>query len=247
MNIALLGYGKMGKMIEHCVAGSKEFRISLKINTANRRTITKEQLQQSDVVIEFSNPASVLENIKWCLDARIPMVIGTTGWHGSMEEVKRWCAETNGSIVFASNFSIGVNILFELNRKLAQLMKSRPEYEVSLAEVHHLQKKDAPSGTAITLADDLIKNSTIKKSWVNMMEPFSELTSHNPSDLIILSRREDAVVGTHMVEYRSAADKIEIRHEAFSREGFAKGALAAASWIHRKKGIFEFSKILSEL
>lgn len=234
-------------MVEQCIAGSKEYSVSLKINTANRHTITKEQLQQSDVVIEFSNPSSVLENIKWCLDARMPMVIGTTGWHDRMEEVKRWCAETDGSIVFASNFSIGVNILFELNRKLAQLMKSRPEYEASLAEVHHTQKKDAPSGTAITLANDLIKESAIKKAWINTMEPVSTLKNHNPSDLIILSRREDAVVGTHIVEFRSPTDKIEIRHEAFSREGFARGALAAANWIHHKKGIFEFSEILNEL
>ncbi|MBX7108128.1 MAG: 4-hydroxy-tetrahydrodipicolinate reductase [Chitinophagales bacterium] len=247
MKIALLGYGKMGKMIEKCATGNREYSISLKINTANRHSISKEQLQQADVVIEFSSPDAVIENINWCLEAGMPMVIGTTGWYDDLENVKRWCREKKGAIVYASNFSIGVNIMFELNRKLAQLMRSKQEYDVSLEEVHHVHKKDAPSGTAITLANDLLKESTVKKSWLSIRDNDSAAKNHNPSELIILSRREDAVVGTHTVEYGSSADRISIRHEAFSREGFAKGALAAANWIRDKKGIFEFSEILKEI
>lgn len=247
MKIALLGYGKMGKMIEGCIVKEGKHEVVLKINAANRNSLTDSELRQSDVVIEFSNPASVLENIKWCLQVGVPVVVGTTGWYSTLGDVKKWCTEKNGTIIYASNFSIGVNIFFEVNRKLAALMKPRTEYEPKLTEIHHTQKKDAPSGTAITLANDLLKESLIKKAWVNNGVNIPDVKSNNPSELIILSRREEDVVGTHLVEYLSSTDKIEIKHQAFSREGFAQGALVAAEWIVDKKGIYEFGEVMRAL
>ncbi|MEO6168112.1 MAG: 4-hydroxy-tetrahydrodipicolinate reductase [Chitinophagales bacterium] len=244
MNIALLGYGKMGKMIEDCIISTGVDKVVLKINSANRSVVKVEELKKADVVIEFTNPGSVLDNIQWCLNAEIPIVVGTTGWYDHLEEVKKWCSGKNGGLVYSSNFSIGVNIFFELNRKLAELMKTRPEYEPSLTEIHHSQKKDAPSGTAITLANDLLKTSLSKKSWVNLSGSNAELKSDNPSEMIILSRREEAIVGTHTVEYLSTTDKIQIKHEAFSRMGFANGALAAAAWIWNNKGVYEFRDVI---
>lgn len=234
-------------MIEDCIVSSGVDKVILKINSANRSLVKVEDLRKADVVIEFSNPASVLENIQWCLNAGIPVVVGTTGWYEHLDEVKKWCSEKNGGLVYASNFSIGVNIFFELNRRLAELMKTRSEYEPSLTEIHHLQKKDAPSGTAITLANDLLKTALSKKSWVSISGNYTELKRDNPSEMIILSRREEAVVGTHTVEYKSPTDRIEIKHEAFSREGFAKGALAAAAWIQHKKGVYEFREVMEEI
>lgn len=237
----------MGKMIEDCIVSNGVDKVVLKINSANRSLIKVEDLRKADVVIEFSNPGSVLENIQWCLNAGIPVIVGTTGWYEHLDQVKKWCSEKNGALVYASNFSIGVNIFFELNRRLAELMKTRPEFEPSITEIHHTQKKDAPSGTAITLANDLLKTSFSKKSWVNVSGSNAELKCDNPSEMIILSRREEAVVGIHTVEYKSSTDRIEIKHEAFSREGFAKGALAAATWIQNKKGVYEFREVMQKI
>jgi len=236
MKIALLGYGKMGKMIEEIILREKTHEVNLKVNSKNRKDLSPSSLKNSDVAIDFSLPKSAEENIALCLDAGIPLVIGTTGWYNELEKIKLWCSEKNGSIIYASNFSIGVNIFFELNKRLAALMKNKKEYEPCITEIHHTQKKDSPSGTAISLAKDILQSSATKKHWVNRENALSD-------ELVILSRREGTFVGTHQVEYRSNVDRIEITHEAFSREGFAQGAIAAAEWIHNKKCFFEFREI----
>jgi 4-hydroxy-tetrahydrodipicolinate reductase len=240
MRIALLGYGKMGKMIEAIILRERIHEVNLKATSSNRNEITVATLKKSDVAIDFSAPGIVTENIRLCLEAGIPLVIGTTGWYDQLEKVKALCEEKKGSIVYASNFSIGVNIFFELNRKLAELMKHCEEYEPRITEIHHLQKKDAPSGTAISLAKDILQSTERKTQWVNHESAMS-------NELVILSEREGAVTGTHRVEYKSAIDRIEITHEAFSREGFAQGAVAAAKWIYKKKGFFEFREIILQL
>lgn len=237
MKIALFGYGKMGKMIEQIILREGKHGVNLKVTSANKHSITTSQLKNSDVVIDFSSPAAVIENIRFCLDADIPLVIGTTGWYDELEKVKSLCAEKNGAIIYASNFSIGVNIFFEINKELAELMKDRKEYEPRITEIHHRQKKDSPSGTAISLAKDILRTSDIKKQWVNHEQALSD-------ELVILSQREGTHVGTHKVEYRSNTDRIEIIHEAFSREGFAQGAIRAAEWIRDKKGFYEFREVL---
>jgi len=238
MKIALLGYGKMGKMIEAMVLQEHRHEIALKINSLNRSTMTPELLRNADVAIEFSNPASTIENIQLCLRSGIPVAVGTTGWYDRLAEVKTRCEENNGAVVYASNFSIGVNIFFEINRRLAQLMQDRKEYKPMITEVHHTQKKDAPSGTAISLAKDMLQKLPGKTRWVNHK-------SDSQSELIILSRREENVVGIHAVEYSSEVDRIEIKHEAISRAGFAAGAILAAEWIIGKKGMFEFREMLN--
>ena len=239
MKIALLGYGKMGKMVEQLLYRDGH-EVILKVNSTNRQAITAEQLKGADAVIEFSSPHSVINNIKLCLEAGVPLVVGTTGWQDHLPVVKQWCLEKNGSLVYASNFSVGVNIFFNINRRLAALMKSREEYGVKITETHHTEKKDAPSGTAISIANDILSESPLKTSWVNH-------ESDNSSELIILSRREENVIGIHAIEYFSAVDKIEIKHEAFSREGFARGAILAAQWLMGKRGFFEFSEILDKV
>jgi len=239
MKIALIGYGKMGKMIEEIILKEGKHKIVLKINSANKNELTHFQLRNADAAIDFSNPEVVLQNIASCLMAHVPMVIGTTGWNDHLQQVKDECKKTNGAIVYASNFSIGVNILFEMNRKLAQLMKGRNDYEPSITEIHHTQKKDAPSGTAVTLAKDILNHSLSKKRWVNHKSDKSD-------ELIILSRREGEVKGIHEVKYTSDVDEIMISHEAFSREGFARGALFAAEWIHDRRGFFEFREVLNQ-
>lgn len=247
MKIALIGYGKMGKVLENCIQADGSDTVLLRITEGNRRSTVIDELKKADVAIEFTRPDAAVDNISWCLDAGVPVVVGTTGWYDHLPIVTQWCKEKNGAVVYASNFSIGVNIFFELNRKLAEMMKSRPEYEPVLTEIHHTQKKDVPSGTAITLAEDLIRISPVKRKWVSELNPVSPLNNVNPSELIILSRREESVVGTHTVTYKSAGDEIEIRHAAHSREGFAMGALAAAKWIQRQKGVHAFADILNSI
>lgn len=237
MKIALLGYGKMGKMIEEIILRENKDEVVLKISSSNKNLLTKEKLQAADVAIEFSNPTSVLKNIKICFDAGIPVVVGSTGWYDQFSEVKDWCNKANGTIVYASNFSIGVNIFFELNKKLASLMNGRNDYEPVIEEIHHTNKKDSPSGTAITLANDLLSVLQLKNHWVNHQSSLK-------NELIILSQRIDDIVGTHIVTYNSSVDKIEIKHEASNRAGFAQGALMAAEWIKSKKGCYEFRDIL---
>ncbi|HEV2830548.1 MAG TPA: 4-hydroxy-tetrahydrodipicolinate reductase [Hanamia sp.] len=236
MKIALLGYGKMGHAIEE-IALQKGHQIVLRINDLNLNDLTRENIQQADVAIEFTNPQSAVDNILFCLNKNVPVVSGTTGWLEHFKTVEQKCKEENGTFLYASNFSVGVNIFFELNKKLAALMKPHPGYDVSLEEIHHTQKKDAPSGTAITLAEQIMASSDQKNKWIN-----SE--SKNKNELSIISKRIDEVPGTHSVKYFSGVDDIEIIHTAHSRKGFAEGAVLAAEFLEKKKGIFGMKDVL---
>lgn len=236
MKIALLGYGKMGHVIEE-IALKRGHEIVLKINDQNLGDLTEASIKKAEVAIEFSNPESAVSNIRFCLKEHIPVVCGTTGWLRELKNIEDECQKMNGSFLYASNFSVGVNIFFEINKKLAALMKPHSSYHVKMEEIHHTQKKDAPSGTAITLAEQII--STGKKStWIN-----SE--TDNEKQLSIISKRIDEVPGTHSVKYFSDVDDIEIIHTAHNRKGFAEGAVLAAEFIVDKKGIFSMKDVLN--
>ena len=236
IRIALIGYGKMGKTIEG-IALERGHTVDLKIDIDTLTNFTAANLQQCDVVIEFTGPHSAKENILKCLDAGVPVVSGSTGWLADWAKVENTCKEKNSSFLYASNFSVGVNIFFELNKKLAQLMSGHSDYSVSMEEIHHTQKKDAPSGTAITLAEQIMHEIPGKKNWVNN-------ESSDPSALSIISKREDPAPGTHSIKYSSVIDDIEIIHTAHSRQGFALGAVLAAEYIYNKKGIFNMKDVL---
>ncbi len=236
MKIALIGYGKMGRAIEE-VALQRGHSVELKIDIDSLGEFTKKNLQSCDVAIEFTGPHSAKSNILNCIAAGLPVISGSTGWLDEWDEVENACKANNGSFLYASNFSVGVNIFFELNKKLAQLMSSRKDYEVSIEETHHTQKKDAPSGTAITLAEQVLQDIPGKKKWVNQ-------SSANSDELTITSKRIDPAPGTHVVKYSSVIDDIEIIHTAHNRQGFALGAVLAAEYIHNKKGIFSMKEIL---
>lgn len=226
----------MGKTIEE-IALEKGHEIIYRIDINNQDLLEKENLQQADVAIEFSTPDTAYHNILKCLEAGVPVVSGTTGWLDKLEDIKQRCRQHNGAFLYASNFSIGVNIFFEINKKLAELMASQEQYEISMEEVHHTQKKDAPSGTAITLAEQILERIDRKSTWIN------ELTD-NPSELSIISKRTDPAPGTHTVNYHSKIDDITIIHTAHSRKGFASGAVIAAEWLVGKKGIFGMKDVL---
>lgn len=236
LRIALIGYGKMGKAIEE-TALAKGYGIVLKIGSQNLEDLTVENLQKADVAIEFTNPESAVKNLYTCIDAGVPVVCGSTGWVQHEEEVKSYCREKNCALLYASNFSIGVNIFFEINKKLAALMASRNEYNVQVEEIHHTAKKDAPSGTAITIAQQIINERTDLTKWT-----LTQNTDENA--LQIISKRIDPAPGTHFVRYTSEADEIEIIHTARNRKGFAAGALAAAVFLSGKKGIFSMADVL---
>jgi 4-hydroxy-tetrahydrodipicolinate reductase len=236
MKIALLGYGKMGKAIEE-IAVSRGHRIVLKVSIDNLEDNTIEKISQADVAIEFTGPESAFGNIIRCLDAGVPVVSGSTGWLGRMEEARQYCRQKNGAMLYASNFSVGVNIFFEVNKRLAALMMPHPEYDVQITEIHHTEKKDAPSGTAITLAEQILEKVNRKKGWVNHL-------SNDESELEILSERTDPAPGTHTIEYRSAIDTITITHTAHNRRGFATGAVLAAEFLAGKKGIYQMADVL---
>ena len=236
MKIALIGYGKMGKAIE-AIAVEKGHQVILKIDINNIEEFTNQNLKKCDVAIEFTNPDNAVKNILRCFDAGIPVVCGTTGWLDSLEEVQKTCKQKEGTFLCASNFSIGVNIFFEINKYTASLMNPQEEYDVSIEEIHHTQKKDSPSGTAITLAEQIIQNIDRKSRWINN-------TSSNKQELEIISKRIDPAAGTHRVKYTSAIDDIEIIHTAHNRQGFAKGAILAAEFLQGKKGIFTMKDVL---
>jgi len=236
LTIALIGYGKMGKAIE-AIALKRGHTIGLKIDIDSASQFTKENLQRCDVAIEFTSPHSAVENIISCLNAGVPVVSGSTGWLARWQEVADHVAATNGSLVYASNYSVGVNIFFEINQLLARLMDQQNDYDVSLQETHHTEKRDAPSGTAITLAEQVLANLGRKKEWVNQQ-------SSSPYTLSIISERIDPAPGTHKVKYSSTVDDIEIIHTAHNREGFATGAVLAAEFIKGKKGIFSMKEVL---
>jgi 4-hydroxy-tetrahydrodipicolinate reductase len=238
MNIALIGYGKMGKEIEQ-IAVSKGHSIVLKVDVTNADTYTIEELKKADVAIEFSTPESAIKNIYKCFEANVPVVVGTTGWLGRLEEVSNACKEKKQALFYASNYSIGVNLFFRLNEYLAKLMNNYPAYNVSMEEIHHVHKLDAPSGTAISLASQVIENNEMKKKWVN-----SE--THNKEELGIISKRLDEVPGTHTVTYSSDVDEISMTHIAHNRKGFALGAVIAAEWIKGKTGVFGMKDLMSD-
>jgi len=236
MKIALIGYGKMGKAIEE-TAIQKGHQIVLTIDQPNLSDFTKENLTKAEVAIEFTGPHSAFDNVKKLLSFGVPVVSGSTGWTDRLEEAKQFCAAQNGTFIYSSNFSVGVNIFFEINKKLAGLMASHREYEVILEEIHHTQKKDAPSGTAITLAEQILEQIKRKKQWVNDL-------SDNPEDLEIISQWVDPAPGTHHVKYSSAIDNIEIIHTAHNRKGFASGAVLAAEFAKDRKGFFTMKDVL---
>jgi 4-hydroxy-tetrahydrodipicolinate reductase len=249
MKIALLGYGKMGKIIEK-IAHDRKHEIVLKISTANLGELTTENLQKADVAIEFSTPNTVLSNIEACFKAGIPVVVGTTGWHHEMAQIKEHCSYGNNALIHATNFSVGVNIFFHVNKLLAKLMNNYPYYDVQVEEIHHTQKLDSPSGTAITIAEGIIDNLESKKGWINILTTDAAADDSNvPADqLLIESLRIESVPGTHTVIYDSEVDTIEFKHTAHNRSGFALGAVLAAEWIQDKKGfytvqdMFDFNK-----
>jgi len=236
MRIALIGYGKMGKAIEE-IALHRGHEIVLKIDQPNLHEFTKENLAKAEAAIEFTSPHSAPENVKKLLEFGVPVVCGSTGWTNELEIMKQLCADKGGAFAYSSNFSVGVNIFFEVNKRLAALMAPHKEYEVILEEIHHTQKKDAPSGTAITLAEQVLAEVKRKKQWVNEL-------SDNPEDLEIISQREDPAPGTHSVKYSSVIDTIEIIHTAHNRTGFATGAVLAAEFLKDRKGFFTMKDVL---
>lgn len=231
MKIALVGYGKMGKAIEEILI-ERGHTISVKLN----RKPEASDLTDTDVAIEFSKPEAAYENIKSLIENKIPAISGTTGWTDKLEEIKALNDAMGSGFLYASNFSLGVNLFFELNEYLAKLMSKYPDYKTEIEEIHHTQKLDKPSGTAISLANQIIENSGFEK-WES---------DQKSSDLVlpVYSKRIDAVPGTHTVSYRSEIDDIEIKHTAHSRKGFALGAVLAAEWIYGKKGFFSMKDVL---
>ncbi len=238
MNIILLGYGKMGKVIEK-VAFSRNHEIIARIDKDNYEDLYKVD-KSNAVAIEFTQPESAFENVKYCIENQLPVVCGTTGWIDRKPLLEDLCKEKNSAFFYASNYSIGVNLFFQLNRYLAQMMHPYPEYDIKMEEIHHLEKKDAPSGTAITLANDIIQLNGAKTKWIGENQV---LTSDK--ELSIVSLREPNVPGTHSISYSSAIDDIEIKHTAHSREGFATGAVIAAEWLNGRKGVFGMEDLLS--
>lgn len=236
MNIALIGYGKMGRAIEE-VALRRGHVIALKIDVDNRNELDTAHLSATNAAIEFSGPHGAFENVMGCLRAGTPVVSGSTGWLDNYEEVKKYCLDNGGAFLYSSNFSIGVNLFFALNKYLAGLMSQHEEYRVAITEIHHTQKKDAPSGTAISLAEQILSKIPRLQNWVNR-------ESKKPGELGIESQRIDPAPGTHRVKYGSDIDDIEIIHTAHNRRGFALGAVLAAEWIADKKGVFAMSDIL---
>ena len=237
MKIALIGYGKMGKAIED-IAVNRGHEIVLKIDEYNLSDFNKKNITTANVAIEFTGPHSAYDNVKKALEFDVPLVCGSTGWLEKLDKIEKLCTQRKGSFIYASNFSVGVNIFFEVNKRLAALMALQKDYEVQVTEIHHTQKKDAPSGTAITIAEQILDNLKRKKSWVNHI-------SDNVSELEIISERIDPAPGIHKVKYSSAVDDIEIIHTAHGRQGFALGAVLAAEFIKDKKGIFSMKDVLS--
>lgn len=233
MNIILLGYGKMGRIIER-IAVERGHTISARISADNPGDIA---LIKGDVAIEFSHPDAAFANIQACLERGIPVVCGTTGWLARRPEIEHLCHEKEGTFFYASNFSLGVNVFFKVNEYLARVLNNFTEYDVEMDEIHHTEKRDAPSGTAITLAEGVLKHMSRKHGWVNE-------NSEKPEDLVIKSFRIAQIPGTHVVKYSSPIDDIEIKHTAHSREGFAKGAVHVAEWIKDKKGVLSMDDFL---
>ncbi|MFN0033044.1 MAG: 4-hydroxy-tetrahydrodipicolinate reductase [Flavobacteriales bacterium] len=235
LRIAISGYGKMGREIEK-VLDARGHEIVHRANA--KQPLDAAHIQSADLVIEFSRPDVVVANIQSCIDARCPIVVGTTGWYDHLAEVKQRCEHSGSALLYATNFSIGVNVMFHINKTLAHVMNNVKGYEPGILEVHHTQKLDQPSGTAITLAEGIIENYTSKTQWVNKL-------AEQDDELGIISQREADVPGTHVVNYSSAADDLSIVHRANNRSGFALGAVLAAEWLHGKQGVFTMQDFLN--
>lgn len=235
MKILILGYGKMGQAIEK-MARERNHEIAAVIDQKNTSEFEELSGEAADVAIEFSEPSAAVNNIKGCISKGIPVLSGTTGWLDQFDEIKAFCAEKNGTFFYASNFSVGVNLFFALNEYLATVMDDYKSYQVEMEEIHHIHKKDEPSGTAITLAEGLIKHLHSKNNW--------SLDGNNTEDVKISAVRQGEVPGTHKITYTSDVDSIEIKHEAFSREGFVKGALDVAEWLPKQKGVLNMKDFL---
>jgi 4-hydroxy-tetrahydrodipicolinate reductase len=233
MKIVLVGYGKMGKTIERIALG-RGHQIAGRIDIDNQNEL---ETIKADAAIEFSHPDAAFDNVKRCIESGIPVVCGTTGWLDKKPEIELLTTQKEGAFFYASNYSLGVNLFFKLNEYLASMIKGFDQYEVRMDEIHHAEKKDAPSGTAITLAEGVLKHLDRKKSWVNK-------DSSNPFEIPIKSFRIDQVPGTHVVKYTSMIDDIEIKHTAHTREGFALGAVLVAEWIQNKKGVLNMNDFL---
>jgi 4-hydroxy-tetrahydrodipicolinate reductase len=239
MKILLLGYGKMGQLIG-AIAESRGHQIVGKINIDNTSDLEKLDSSLVDVAIEFSQPEAAVKNIKWSLEKGIPIVSGTTGWLDQKAELDNLTESKNGTFFYASNYSIGVNIFFKVNQFLAKLMNETSGYQVAIEEIHHTAKKDAPSGTAITLAEGILANIDSLNTW-----QLADQLSENEHSLPIVAKRIDPAPGTHIISYTSTIDTIEIKHTAHSREGFALGAILVAEWIQDKKGVLSMDDFLS--
>lgn len=236
MNIAIIGYGKMGKEIEK-IALERGHTVSLKISSKNTNDLNPDNLKPVDVAIEFTSPKLAAQNINQCIAGNTPVVVGTTGWYDKFESIKSDINKNNGSLLYATNCSIGVNLFFKLNKQLAEIMNKHNDYKVSLDETHHTEKLDSPSGTAITLAEGIIENKDKLNSWI-------EDSQHTENQLPITAHRIENVPGTHHIKYASEIDDIEIKHTAHNRKGFAMGAVIAAEYIKDKKGIFTMEDVL---
>jgi len=239
MKIAMIGYGKMGHTIER-LASEQGHEVVLKINADNLDAFTSENLQQADVAIEFSQPDVAYDNIMTCLKAGLPVISGTTGWLDKYEAVKDWCLANGGAFFYASNFSVGVNIFFELNKHLAKIMNNHTSYQVDMEEIHHTQKLDAPSGTAVTLAEGILEKIDTLQGY--QLQEGNQKIKDNC--IPITAKRIGNTPGTHVIQYHSAIDELEIKHTAKGREGFASGAITAAHWLIGKKGIFGMNDLL---
>jgi len=240
MNIAIIGYGKMGRAIEK-IALENGHQISAKIQKDNWEVFSKVNPKSIDVAIEFSLPEAAFSNISKCLELGIPVISGTTGWLEKLAEVEELCQKMDGTFFYASNYSIGVNVFFKINQMVAKLMENFPDYRPQIEEIHHIHKKDSPSGTAITLAEGIIANNKNIDSW---METNAQVKA-DKNQLPIKSIREEEVPGTHAIQYTSNADIITVEHKAHSREGFAMGAVLVAAWIIDKKGILNMDDFMS--
>ena len=240
MKIALLGYGRMGKEIEK-IALKKSHEIVVVINDKTDWKEKQQALKKADVAIDFSIPEVAKENILTCIKMNLPVVVGTTGWYEDLEELTSACKKNKGAFLWASNFSLGVNLMIKINAYSAQLMSKFPEYQASVHEIHHTQKLDAPSGTAISIAQGILGNHEKYKNY--LLQEIKEKTS--PNILPITYDRAENVTGIHIVDYQSGIDKISLKHEAFNREGFAIGAIVAAEWLISKKGVFTMEDVLS--
>lgn len=238
MKIGLIGYGKMGKTIER-IANERGHEIVYRINSSN--PIEQVDLKQADVAIEFTRPELAVSHIHICLDNQVPVVVGTTAWQNDLPQVLKAVEEKNGSLLYASNFSLGVNIFFHMNEKLAKIMSNQPEYSAEVSEIHHVQKLDSPSGTAVSIAEGILENNSNYTSYVSEL---GKTPVHSAHELPITAYREPEVPGTHTVTYNSEIDLISMTHIAHNRDGFALGSVVAAEFLHNKKGVFTMRDVL---